>query len=137
LAIKSLSYQFPSLPCFEFDDAASVSSTSYPSEQYHCLKLNISFLFVLSSTIFYLAFITSLIWFGRQFWHQVVPAPSRSRLQGIEPWSYLPNSASITTEPTKDWLSFTFHLPIFGNLAWLIEIMISSNFFSVTYNCIY
>jgi hypothetical protein len=40
---------------------------------------------------------------GGQFWYQVVPAPSRSQLQGIEPWTSLPNSAPITTELTDDW----------------------------------
>jgi hypothetical protein len=33
------------------------------------------------STIFF-SFTTTLIWFGSQFWHQVVSAPSRSQLWG-------------------------------------------------------
>ncbi|PNY04544.1 FAM91A1-like protein [Trifolium pratense] len=43
-----------------------------------------------------------LIWFGGQFWHQVVPAPSRSQLRGIESRSSLPSPAPITTRPTND-----------------------------------
>jgi hypothetical protein len=33
---------------------------------------------------FFLVFTTSLIWFGDQFWHEVVPASFRSQLRGIE-----------------------------------------------------
>jgi hypothetical protein len=33
----------------------------------------------------------------------VVPAPSRSQLFGIKPWSSLLSSASITTELSNDW----------------------------------
>ena len=55
---------------------------------------------------FFLVYTTSLVWFGGQFWHQVVPAPSRSQLRGIELWSSLLNSTSITIEPTNDWLLF-------------------------------
>jgi hypothetical protein len=56
-----------------------------------------------SRSIFFLVFTTNLIWFEGQFWHQVVPAPFRSQLRGIEPWSSLPSSTSITTEQTNDW----------------------------------
>jgi hypothetical protein len=35
--------------------------------------------------VFFFAFTIGLIWFGRQFCHQVVPAPSRLQLRGIEP----------------------------------------------------
>jgi hypothetical protein len=37
------------------------------------------------SSFFFFAFTIGLIWFGRQFCHQVVPAPSRLQLRGIEP----------------------------------------------------
>jgi hypothetical protein len=60
--------------------------------------------FRLKACLFFFGFhhLFNLVW-GGQFWYQVVPAPSRSQLQGIEPWNSLPNSAPITTELTDDW----------------------------------
>jgi hypothetical protein len=43
------------------------------------------------------SFTASLIWFGSQFWYQVVSDSSRSQLWGVEPWFSLPNSALVPT----------------------------------------
>jgi hypothetical protein len=40
--------------------------------------------------------------------HQMVSALSRLQLRGIDPWSSLPSSASITTEPINNWFMLVY-----------------------------
>jgi hypothetical protein len=81
--------------------------SSLPNFSSYSFTILFFFFCTIRFTIFYFffAFTISLIWFGGQFWHQVVSALSRSQLRRIEPWSSRPSSISITTKLTNDWLS--------------------------------
>jgi hypothetical protein len=65
----------------------------------------------------------------------VVPAPSRSQLRGIEPWSSLPNFSLLLFLTRKDVINFYWFYWIICNIQHHANIYLIPSLFFITVNC--